>query len=348
MFGAFAARASEPIASVFPYVKKFPATEPLIMKYKVNILKTTTDVRFSLWDDAAAGTEVWSEEKPISTRSIMDFANNQYRINQPFISRETKEINTNLGDTVTFESASVDFSQQLWVQVEINGIQLGDRDKLLVVPYALWSINNATGLRGATGATGPIGAPGMTGATGPIGGPGMTGATGTIGATGAIGFTGSTGATGEPGDNGTNGEPGPIGATGAQGVQGVTGTMGAQGSTGTTGPTGVQGVIGATGSTGATGATGGNSTVTIATTTWTTTAMATVVADCGVGKHAIGGGGSQRGTFVVGDHVIALYPSDAAGLPVTTSNPRYFTFVGEGHNGTTANGWIGYAMCVDN
>ena len=101
--------------------------------------------------------KIWSEEKLIAIRPLL-----------------SHEIKTNLGDTTSFESASVDFSKQLWVQVEINGMTLGSRDKLPVVPYALWSANaDATG---EPGPAGPAGPQGPIGATGPKGLPGVTGA----------------------------------------------------------------------------------------------------------------------------------------------------------------------------
>jgi hypothetical protein len=52
--------------------------------------------RFSLWDSDIGGSEVWSENKQITMQSNV--------------------INTNLGNTESLDG--VNFSQQLWVQVE--------------------------------------------------------------------------------------------------------------------------------------------------------------------------------------------------------------------------------------
>jgi hypothetical protein len=79
-------------------------------------------IRFSLWDDPTAGTEVWSEEKTIKLTT-------------------SSTIKTNLGDVNPLDPA--DFSQQLWVQVEklkadgITYVPVGERDKLVASPYAI-------------------------------------------------------------------------------------------------------------------------------------------------------------------------------------------------------------------
>ena len=79
----------------------------------------------------------------------------------------------------------------------------------------------------------------------------------------------------------------------------------------------------------------------------TPAAAATIgTVDCGATRHAIGGGVAQLGAFVVGDHMVASYPSDAAGVAVTggTVNPRYWTMRMEAH----ASGWTVYAVCEPN
>ena len=160
MLGAVGSWASEPVERVFPYVKTFKPSDFFFLKYKADSIEKTTDVTFSLWDEAEAGSKIWSEEKLIAIRPLL-----------------SHEIKTNLGDTTSFESASVDFSKQLWVQVEINGMTLGSRDKLPVVPYAIWSAN--TDATGEPGPAGPAGPQGPIGATGPQGLPGATGNWGT-------------------------------------------------------------------------------------------------------------------------------------------------------------------------
>jgi len=102
--------------------------------------KTTTlsypakyTILFSLWDDESAGSEVWSEEKTISLTGT--------------------KIKTSLGDTIPL--TDVDFSQQLWVQVERKKADgtykvLGLRDRLGVVPYALWSEKSSSSAQGGS------------------------------------------------------------------------------------------------------------------------------------------------------------------------------------------------------
>ncbi len=99
---------ADPVDVQIPYQKKTTLAYP-----------QTYTLRFSLWDQASGGNEVWFEEKPIN-------------LNGP-------KIVTLLGDHYPLDD--VDFSQQLWVQVEKrnkNGTYkiLGARDKLQVVPYA--------------------------------------------------------------------------------------------------------------------------------------------------------------------------------------------------------------------
>ncbi|MBN2108063.1 MAG: collagen-like protein, partial [Deltaproteobacteria bacterium] len=237
ILGAFGAWADESVQQVIPYVKKFRPQDHVILKYKFKILDKPTDVTFSLWDAESDGTQVWSEEKSIVIR--------------PFIHHEIK---TQLGDTVSFESASVDFAKQLWVQVDVNGLQLGSRDKLVVAAYSLWSANG-----GGAGIPGPAGAVGATGATGPTGPKGDKGDNGTQGIQGPAGVAGAIGPTGETGPTGPQGIPGidgVAGAIGPAGEIGPTGPKGDKGDNGTAGPQGIQGVVGATGSTGPTGDTG--------------------------------------------------------------------------------------------
>jgi Collagen triple helix repeat (20 copies)/Head domain of trimeric autotransporter adhesin/Chaperone of endosialidase len=213
-------------------------------------------LRFSLWDANTGGNMAWEEEKTLKAK--------------------TSVISTYLGDVIPLEG--VNFGQALWVQVEEKQpdgtyVQIGDRDELRGVPFALYAITPAgakgdrgdkgdkgdtgsQGPKGDTGATGPVGAQGsqgpagLTGPTGPQGAQGLTGPQGPIGLTGPqgpIGLTGPqgllglTGAIGPQGPIGFTGPQGPIGLTGAQGLLGLTGAIGPQGPTGPTGATGDQG-----------------------------------------------------------------------------------------------------------
>ena len=142
-------------------------------------------------------------------------------------------------------------SGELALETDTQYFKLGDG-------VTVWNNLPYGGLRGPTGATGPIG---VTGATGASGVTGPTGASGVTGPTGASGVTGPTGASGVTGPTGASGV---MGATGPTGASGVTGPTGASGVTGATGATGASGVIGPTGASGPVGATGPAS----APTTW--------------------------------------------------------------------------------
>jgi len=98
-------------------------------------------VRLSLWDAAEGGTEVWNEQKQLIIKK--------------------KTLITTLGDTVTLNT--VDFSEQLWVQAEMQSdgsyALIGTRDPLRPTPYALYSpgqpgAGDITGINAGTGLTG--------------------------------------------------------------------------------------------------------------------------------------------------------------------------------------------------
>ncbi|MEW5745880.1 MAG: hypothetical protein AB1805_10660 [Nitrospirota bacterium] len=191
----------------------------------------TVSYTFSLWDVETGGSEavnrVWYETKGIPVTST------------------TRVISTYLGDTSQLYTDM--FAQQLWVQVESNGTVIGTREKLGVVPYALFSAtSDVPGVPGPTGPTGLQGIPGEPGAMGPKG---DTGATGATGAKGDPGAAGATGAKGDTGAQGIAGATGPKGDTGATGATGPTGPQGIQGVAGPTGPTGPAGVTSATATT---------------------------------------------------------------------------------------------------
>ena len=111
----------------------------------------------------------------------------------------------------------------------------------LTGPAGAQGIVGAKGDKGDTGATGATGAAGAVGATGPIGPSGPIGLTGLPGAPGAQGIQGVKG---DKGDTGAAGPAGPAGATGATGATGAAGANGAIGATGATGATGAQGAKG--------------------------------------------------------------------------------------------------------
>jgi hypothetical protein len=222
------------------------------------------NVTFSLWTSASGGAApVWSETKPVTMSSV------------------TRLISTRLGEVTPL--TTVDFSQQLWVQVEApSGTVIGSRDKLSVAPFALWSattndpglvwmgeynpttvyaLHDAVQYQGSSymsrsnnnnsSLSDPakwdfLAAKGDTGATGATGPAGPQGLQGVAGPAGSQGLKGDTGATGAQGPKGDTGAPGATGATGLQGIQGVAGPTGA---TGPQGPAGTNGIIGADGKT---------------------------------------------------------------------------------------------------
>jgi hypothetical protein len=126
------------------------------------------------------------------------------------VTSTTRLISTVLGDAAPLNAA--DFNQQLWVQVEIGSTVIGTRDKLVAVPYALWSAtSDVPGVAGPQGPKGDKGDMGnsIVGAQGPAGLPGVTGPTGPQG---PKGDTGLTGATGPQGAHGIQGPAGPSGS----------------------------------------------------------------------------------------------------------------------------------------
>ncbi|MBF0329105.1 MAG: collagen-like protein [Nitrospirae bacterium] len=192
---------------------------------------------FSLWDAATGGRQVWYENKFI----LLDIF--------------TYDVLTFLGDTIPLNPAY--FSQQLWVEVKANGKVIGTRDKLGVVPYALWSAtSDVPGPKGDTGPAGPQGIPGPQGLPGIQGPVGLPGPKGDTGATGPQGPAGPEGPIGLPGIKGDKGDTGAQGVAGSQGETGPQGPKGDKGDTGGIGPQGIQGVAGATGPAGPQGLTG--------------------------------------------------------------------------------------------
>jgi len=99
-----------PVEKLIPYSKKVPASYSEIT------------YRFSLWDAETGGNELWSEEKQLKVSG--------------------GHVTTELGGTVPLDS--VDFSQQLYVQVEreIKGSfkVVGTRDTFYVAPYAMGNL----------------------------------------------------------------------------------------------------------------------------------------------------------------------------------------------------------------
>ena len=153
----------------------------------------TFTFRFSFWDAETGGNKMWEEEKTLKTRISV--------------------INTYLGEVNSLQG--VDFSQALWVQVEIRQKDgtyklVGERDGLTGVPYAMWALT----LAGPKGDKGDTGDKGDKGDKGDVGPQGVQGPMGPIGPQGPQGYQGP---------QGVQGPQGPIGPTGPQGPQGIPG-----------------------------------------------------------------------------------------------------------------------------
>jgi hypothetical protein len=116
-FTAYSALAATPEAKL-PYQKKLTAAPT------ASAASTPVAFTFTLWDAETSGTQKWIDIKSIPVTSA------------------TRLISTVLGDATPLNAA--DFNQQLWVQVEIGTTVIGTRDKLVAVPYALWSAVNAS------------------------------------------------------------------------------------------------------------------------------------------------------------------------------------------------------------
>jgi hypothetical protein len=109
-----------------------PVVKQMYYQKKTTLPPKAFDFTLSLWDAEAGGVEVWSEEKELTLTGGI--------------------LKTYLGDTAPLDG--VDFSSQLWVQVERmkkdgTPIVIGARDMLVVVPYALYSEVSGGGETGA-------------------------------------------------------------------------------------------------------------------------------------------------------------------------------------------------------
>jgi trimeric autotransporter adhesin len=105
--------AAEPARHYISYTKRNTLSSP-----------ATATLRFSLWDAPTNGSEVWSEEK--------------------LVTMTVPGIRVALGDVTPLDT--VDFSRQLWVQVELKRrigqyVIMGARDLLPASAYAAWAPN---------------------------------------------------------------------------------------------------------------------------------------------------------------------------------------------------------------
>jgi hypothetical protein len=104
---------AEPARHYISYTKRNTLSSP-----------ATATLRFSLWDAPTNGVEVWSEEK--------------------LVTMTVPGIRVALGDVTPLDT--VDFSRQLWVQVELKRrlgqyVVMGARDLLPASAYAAWAPN---------------------------------------------------------------------------------------------------------------------------------------------------------------------------------------------------------------
>jgi len=267
---------ADPVENQIHYVKKTGLAHP--HKYTM---------RFSLWDAPTGGSEVWFEEKEIALKG--------------------PNIKTYLGDTTTLDG--VDFSQQLWVQVErwkastSTWVVVGLRDTFSTVPYAAWALSPA----GPAGPEGPQGPAGPAGSEGPQGPAGPEGPQGPVGATGPQGPQGIQGPAGPAGPQGPQGLPGATGPQGPEGPQGPVGATGPQGPEGPEGPPGLSGL-----------------TLVTATSASNSSSPKTQTVSCVPSQHALGGGASITG----GGNNIAIQESFPTGDPPTGWSATAFEAIG--------------------
>jgi len=111
---------------------KLPYQKQLAVAPTTSTIATPVAFIFSLYDAQVDGTKYWEETQTVN------------------VTKTTRLISVNLGDTGFSPLNPSYFSNQLWVQVEVNGTPVGTRDKLVVAPYAIWSdASNAPGVAGA-------------------------------------------------------------------------------------------------------------------------------------------------------------------------------------------------------
>ncbi len=257
-----------------------PLYRQIYFSKTVNLsINTTYRFRFSLWDSASSGNKLWSEEKDIKLTSMT--------------------LEHYLGSVNSFDNGiygPVDFSQQMWVQVERlrsgSFVVVVSKTQLNAAAYSLWSdvagIPGPAGPPGPMGPAGPVGPKGDTGDVGPAGPVGPKGDTGAVGPQGPQGDPGTPGATilsgsGSPAaEAGAEGDyyldvvtamlygpkaggiwpaaglvlKGDVGPQGPAGEQGAKGPQGPKGDTGDQGPQGIQGPKGDTGDAGPQGPAG--------------------------------------------------------------------------------------------
>jgi YVTN family beta-propeller protein len=180
-----------PVVKSLYYQKKFTSALPT----------GNQNFTFSLWDANTGGFQVWSESKVIP------------------VTATTRLISTNLGDSVSLDPS--EFSQQLWVQVECQGVGvLGTREMLALVPYALWSANSDQVVEGPAGPQGPIG---PQGPEGPAGVTSVQAITLPSGSSASAALVNGELTIGVP--QGLQGPTGPQGPIGPQGPEGPAGSV---------------------------------------------------------------------------------------------------------------------------
>ena len=102
------------------------AEVPKVINYQAKLtdadgvaLNGDYDITFSIWDAATGGACVWGPE----THSSVTVTNGLFDVQ--------------LGTITTLD---IDFSDSLWIEVEVEGVTLGPREKLGTVPYAFRAI----------------------------------------------------------------------------------------------------------------------------------------------------------------------------------------------------------------
>lgn len=126
------------LAAVNPPVSRGQNVDPQVAFLTSVPLSGKQVLVFSLWDSPVDGTELWrSEEKLLKVTNKM--------------------VLTNLGETTSLTEQSdlcpscpIDFSQQLWVQIERKmkdgSLQVIQRTMLVGSPYSVWSAQGNFGM----------------------------------------------------------------------------------------------------------------------------------------------------------------------------------------------------------
>jgi hypothetical protein len=122
VFGYWSSILAAPVEAVIPYQTKVSLSYPKNYTF-----------RFSLWDAEIGGNEVWAE------------------VQEKRLTSATLKVNLGEGTPEGVGLGEVDFSQQLFVQLQRyrpafdDYVVVGTRQPFTMIPYAMWSATSASG-----------------------------------------------------------------------------------------------------------------------------------------------------------------------------------------------------------